>query len=60
MDETLGTLGRTVAEALGPAVSGYAIAHHELTVQAEARDIVSDFLQGRYSAVVDTDGIYPS
>jgi NADH-quinone oxidoreductase subunit C len=41
MDETLHTLGRTVAEALGPAVSGYAIAHHELTVQAEARDIVS-------------------
>jgi NADH-quinone oxidoreductase subunit C len=41
MDETLNTLGRTIADALGAAVKDYAIAHHELTVQAEARDIVS-------------------
>jgi NADH-quinone oxidoreductase subunit C len=41
MDETLDTLGRTIADVLSPAVNGYAIAHHELTVQAEARDVVS-------------------
>jgi len=41
MDETLDTLGRTIADGLGASVSGYSIAHHELTVQAEARDIVS-------------------
>ncbi|HXX05050.1 MAG TPA: NADH-quinone oxidoreductase subunit C [Xanthobacteraceae bacterium] len=41
MDETLETLGRTIAEALTHSVKGYAIAHHELTLQAEAADIVS-------------------
>jgi NADH-quinone oxidoreductase subunit C len=41
MDETLDTLGRTITEALTPAVKGYAIAHHELTVAAQASDIVS-------------------
>jgi NADH-quinone oxidoreductase subunit C len=41
MDDTLDSLGRTVVEALSPAVTGYAIAHHELTVSAQAADIVS-------------------
>ena len=41
MDEALDTLGRTIADALTPAVQGYSIAHHELTVTAQARDIVS-------------------
>ena len=41
MDEILDTLGRTIAGALAASVKGYAIAHHELTVQAEAGDIVS-------------------
>jgi NADH-quinone oxidoreductase subunit C len=41
MDDTLDILGRTIAEALAPAVSGYAVAHHELTLSAEAGDIVS-------------------
>jgi NADH-quinone oxidoreductase subunit C len=41
MDEILDTLGRTITGALAASVKGYAIAHHELTVQAEARDIVS-------------------
>ena len=41
MDETLDTLGRTIVEALARSVTGYAIAHHELTVAAQARDIVS-------------------
>jgi NADH-quinone oxidoreductase subunit C len=40
MDETLETLGRTIADALTPSVKGYSIAHHELTVQAQAADIV--------------------
>jgi NADH-quinone oxidoreductase subunit C len=41
MDETLDTLGRTVVDALTPAVAGYAIAHRELTLQAQAADIVA-------------------
>jgi NADH-quinone oxidoreductase subunit C len=41
MDDTLDSLGRTVVEALSPAVAGYAVAHHELTVSAQAADIVS-------------------
>jgi len=41
MDETLDTLGRAVAGALPPSIKGYAIAHHELTLRVEARDIIS-------------------
>jgi NADH-quinone oxidoreductase subunit C len=41
MDDTLDSLGCTVVEALSPAVTGYAVAHHELTVSAQAADIVS-------------------
>ena len=41
MDETLDTLGRTIADALPASVTGYAIARHELTVQAQAADIVA-------------------
>ena len=41
MDDTLDSLGRTVVDALSPAVTAYSIAHHELTVGARARDIVS-------------------
>ena len=41
MDDTLETLGKTVAGALGPAVTGHALAYGELTVTAKASDIVS-------------------
>ena len=41
MNETLDTLGTTVAGALGPAVTGHALAYGELTVTAQAADIVS-------------------
>jgi NADH-quinone oxidoreductase subunit C len=40
MDETLDTLGRMIASALGPSVTGYAVAHRELTVTAQAPEIV--------------------
>jgi NADH-quinone oxidoreductase subunit C len=40
MDETLDTLGKTIAAALPSAVTGYAVAHHELNVTARASDIV--------------------
>jgi NADH-quinone oxidoreductase subunit C len=40
MDETLATLGNTIADALGASVTGHAIAFHELTVTAKASDIV--------------------
>jgi NADH-quinone oxidoreductase subunit C len=41
MDETLATLGNTIADALGASVTGHAIAFHELTVTAKASDIVA-------------------
>ena len=41
MDETLDTLGKTIAAALAASVTGYAVAYHELTVTADARDIVA-------------------
>jgi len=41
MDETLDTLGKTIAGALGSAVTGYAVAHHELTVTANASEVVA-------------------
>jgi len=41
MNDTLDTLGKTVAGALGPAVTGHALAHGELTLTGKASDIVS-------------------
>ena len=41
MDETLDRLGRTIAGALPASVTGYALAFHELTVTAQAKDIVA-------------------
>jgi NADH-quinone oxidoreductase subunit C len=41
MDEKLETLGRLIAEALPASVKGYAVAYHELTVQAAADDVVA-------------------
>ena len=41
MDETLDTLGRTIAGALGASVTAYAVAHRELTVTAEPSEIVA-------------------
>lgn len=41
MDEALDTLGRTIADALSASVKSYAVAHHELTLEAQARDIVA-------------------
>ncbi len=41
MDETLDTLGRTIADALTPAVEGYSIAFRELMITAQASDIVA-------------------
>ena len=41
MDETLDTLGKTIAAALPSAMTGYTVAYHELTVTAQASDIVA-------------------
>jgi len=41
MNDTLDTLGKTVAGALGPAVTGHALAHGELTLTGKASDIGS-------------------
>ena len=41
MNETLDTLGKTVAGALGPSVTGHALSFGELTLTAQASEIVS-------------------
>jgi len=41
MDETLETLGKTIAAALVSSVTGYTVAYRELTVTAKASDVVS-------------------
>jgi NADH-quinone oxidoreductase subunit C len=41
LDETLDTLGKTIAAALPASVTGYAIAYHELNVTVRASDIVA-------------------
>jgi NADH-quinone oxidoreductase subunit C len=41
MDDTLELLGRTIADALPASITGYKVAHHELTLSGQARDIVS-------------------
>jgi NADH-quinone oxidoreductase subunit C len=41
MEDTLEILGRTIADALAPAVGGYSVERHELTLSAAAADIVS-------------------
>ncbi len=41
MENSLETLGKTIAAALAPSVLGYTVAYHELTVTGEARDIVA-------------------
>ena len=41
MDETLETLGKTIAAALPASVTGYTVAYHELNVTARASDVVA-------------------
>jgi NADH-quinone oxidoreductase subunit C len=41
MDDTLEFLGRTIADALPASITGYTVAHRELTLSAHAREIVS-------------------
>jgi NADH-quinone oxidoreductase subunit C len=41
MNDRLDTLGRTVVDALGPAVSGHALAYGELTLTVKAAEIIS-------------------
>ncbi|MGH6673218.1 MAG: NADH-quinone oxidoreductase subunit C [Xanthobacteraceae bacterium] len=41
MDETLDKLGRMITGALSPAAFGHSVAHHELTVHAQAAEIVN-------------------
>ncbi|MGB8041428.1 MAG: NADH-quinone oxidoreductase subunit C, partial [Pseudolabrys sp.] len=40
MDDTLDRLGQTIKNALGASVTGYAVAHGELTVGAKAADVI--------------------
>jgi NADH-quinone oxidoreductase subunit C len=67
MDETLDTLGKTIAAALPNAVTGTAIAHHELNVTAKAGDIVAvmrflrDDPRCQFVCLIDVTAVdYPS
>ena len=67
MDETLDTLGKTIAAALPNAVTGAAVAHHELNVTAKASDIVAvmrflrDDPRCQFVCLIDVTAVdYPS
>jgi NADH-quinone oxidoreductase subunit C len=67
MDETLDTLGKTIAAALPNAITGTAIAHHELNVTAKASDIVAvmrflrDDPRCQFVCLIDVTAVdYPS
>jgi NADH-quinone oxidoreductase subunit C len=67
MDETLETLGKTIAAALPNAVTGSAIANHELNVTAKASDIVAvmrflrDDPRCQFVCLIDVTAVdYPS
>jgi NADH-quinone oxidoreductase subunit C len=63
MDDRLDTLGRTIADALGRAVTGYRVVNHELTVTALARDIVAvmrflrDDARCRFWSIIDVTAV---
>jgi NADH-quinone oxidoreductase subunit C len=67
MDETLDTLGKTIAAALPNAITDTAIAHHELNVTAKASDIVAvmrflrDDPRCQFVCLIDVTAVdYPS
>jgi NADH-quinone oxidoreductase subunit C len=67
MDETLDTLGKTIAAALPAAVTGYTVAHHELNVTAHGVDIVAvmrflrDDPRCQFVCLIDVTAVdYPS
>ena len=67
MDETLQQLGETIAGALAGAVTGHSVAHGELTVTANAADIVkvATFLRDdercRFVCIIDVTAVdWPS
>jgi NADH-quinone oxidoreductase subunit C len=67
MDETLDTLGKTIAAALPAAVTGHVVAHHELNVTARGSDIVAvmrflrDDPRCRFVCLIDVTAVdYPS
>ena len=63
MDETLDRLGQIIKSALGGSVTGYEIAHGELTVHAKATDIVkvAKFLRDdplcRFVCIIDVTAV---
>ncbi len=67
LDETLDTLGKTIAAALPNAITGTAVAHHELNVTAKASDIVAvmrflrDDPRCQFVCLIDVTAVdYPS
>ena len=63
MDETLDRLGQTIKNALGASVRGYEVLHGELTVHAEAADIVkvASFLRDdpacQFACIIDVTAV---
>jgi NADH-quinone oxidoreductase subunit C len=63
MDETLDTLGATIAEALAPSVTGHSVAFGELTLHANPADIVKvvTFLRDdprfRFVCIIDVTAV---
>ena len=63
MDETLDRLGQTIKNALGASVGGYEVMHGELTVHAQAADIVkvATFLRDdpacQFASIIDVTAV---
>ena len=63
MDETLDRLGQTIKNALGASVGGYEVMHGELTVHAQAADIVkvTTFLRDdpacQFASIIDVTAV---
>jgi NADH-quinone oxidoreductase subunit C len=63
MDETLDRLGQTIKNALGASVSGYEVKYGELTVHAQAADIVkvATFLRDdpacQFASIIDVTAV---
>jgi NADH-quinone oxidoreductase subunit C len=67
MDEALDTLGKAIIEALAPSVTGHSVAFGELTLAAEAADMVkvATFLRDdprcRFTCIIDVTAVdWPS
>src|SRR5581483_5431242 len=63
MDETLNTLGETIAKGLGASLTGHAVSRGELTISVKAEDIIKvakflrDDLSCLFKCIIDITAV---